>query len=189
MSRRFSDFDDRELLVAAKTDREAFAEVYRRHFPGLLAYFSRATARRSDLAFDLTAETFAAALLALPEFEPSAAPGRSWLYAIARNRLVDSVRRGKTEAQARERLGTEAIVLSDDGEAMLERILANVVGECAVALVERLPAEQRDAVSARFLEDREYFDIAAELQCSEHVVRKRVSRGLAALRLRLGVKP
>ena len=49
-----------------------------------------------------------------------------------------------------------------------------------------LPAAQRDAVSARVLEDREYAEIASSLRTSESVVRKRVSRGLAGLRDRMG---
>jgi len=187
MQKDFEDLDDRELLLAASSDRDAFAEVYRRHVSGVLGYFFRAVGR-SDIAFDLTAETFAAALLALPGYRASAAPGRAWLYAIAHNRLVDSLRRGEVEARAREQLGMHAIALSDDGEEALERTLANVVGQSALELVKGLPDEQRDAVVARFLEDRDYAEIAAELRCSEQVVRKRVSRGLATLRRQLGVE-
>jgi RNA polymerase sigma-70 factor (ECF subfamily) len=41
-------------------------------------------------------------------------------------------------------------------------------------------------VRAYVIEERAYPDIAAELDVSEAVVRKRVSRGLAALRARVG---
>lgn len=141
---------------------------------------------RSDLALDLTAETFAAALLALPDYRVTAAPGRSWLYTIAHHRLVDSLRRGRTEARARERLGMDLIVLSDGGEAMIERIVARVSEHPALELLKNLPDEQRVAISAHILEQRDYGEIAAELRCSEQVVRKRVSRGLAAMRRQLG---
>jgi RNA polymerase sigma-70 factor (ECF subfamily) len=40
-------------------------------------------------------------------------------------------------------------------------------------------------VLAHVVEDRDYAEIADHLRCSESVVRKRVSRGLAALRVRL----
>jgi DNA-directed RNA polymerase specialized sigma24 family protein len=52
-------------------------------------------------------------------------------------------------------------------------------------LLERLPPEQRDAVRARVLEERSYPDIAGELETSELVIRKRVSRGLSNLRAEL----
>ena len=45
-----------------------------------------------------------------------------------------------------------------------------------------LPADQAEAVRARIVDEREYEDIARELRTSEAVVRKRVSRGLGALR-------
>jgi RNA polymerase sigma-70 factor (ECF subfamily) len=52
-------------------------------------------------------------------------------------------------------------------------------------LLERLPAEQREAVRARILDERSYPDIAGELQTSELVIRKRVSCGLSNLRAEL----
>ena len=52
-------------------------------------------------------------------------------------------------------------------------------------LVESLPEDERDAVELRVVHEREYAEIAAELRCSELVVRKRVSRGLARLREQL----
>ena len=55
----------------------------------------------------------------------------------------------------------------------------------AVELLETLAPEQRDAINAHHLEDRGYAEIAAELRCSESVIRKRVSRGLSALQTQL----
>lgn len=49
-------------------------------------------------------------------------------------------------------------------------------------LVEALPVGERHAVKAHVLYERSYSEIAASLQCSEMVVRKRVSRGLARIR-------
>jgi RNA polymerase sigma-70 factor, ECF subfamily len=49
-----------------------------------------------------------------------------------------------------------------------------------------LPAEQRDGIIRRIVLDEDYTTIASDLRCSEQVVRKRVSRGLAALRANLG---
>jgi RNA polymerase sigma factor (sigma-70 family) len=58
-------------------------------------------------------------------------------------------------------------------------------GPSVDALLERLPAEQRAALEARVLQEREYADIARSLRCSEAVVRQRVSRGLRRLRAEL----
>jgi hypothetical protein len=40
----------------------------------------------------------------------------------------------------------QAILLTDDGEAMLARIIAHVDARSALELVEDLPVEQRDAL-------------------------------------------
>jgi len=51
--------------------------------------------------------------------------------------------------------------------------------------LERLSAEQRVAIKGRVLDEAEYEELARRLRCSEAVVRKRVSRGLAELRTRM----
>jgi RNA polymerase sigma-70 factor (ECF subfamily) len=48
--------------------------------------------------------------------------------------------------------------------------------------MERLPADQREALRLRVLDEREYAEIATELRCSEAVVRQRVSRATRTLR-------
>ena len=52
--------------------------------------------------------------------------------------------------------------------------------------MERLPPEQRAAIAAHVVDERPYGEIAGELHTSEAVVRKRVSRGLASMRRRMG---
>ncbi len=52
-------------------------------------------------------------------------------------------------------------------------------------LVDRLPEDERRAVLSRVVKERSYREIADELQCSEMVARKRVSRGLARVREQL----
>ena len=64
-------------------------------------------------------------------------------------------------------------------------ILETTARAAAVELLETLTPEQRDAIKAHHLDDRGYAEIAAELRCSESVLRKRVSRGLAALQTQL----
>lgn len=49
---------DEELLREPASDPEGFGVFYRRHERVVLGFFMRAT-RRSELALDLTAETFA----------------------------------------------------------------------------------------------------------------------------------
>jgi RNA polymerase sigma-70 factor (ECF subfamily) len=170
------------LLVAARDDREAFALFYDRHVRGVFTFFRRRIGR-ADIALDLTAETFAAVLEGLSRYEPRPEPARGWLYGIAWNKLLDAQRAGQAEDRVRHALGMVPIVLTDAG---LERIEA-LGDRTALDLLEALPSEQRDAVRARHIDELGYGEIAAALQCSESVVRQRVSRGLRALRIQLSV--
>lgn len=72
------------------------------------------------------------------------------------------------------------IELDDEAIEILETTAAPVV-----ELLETLASEQRAAITAHHVEERGYDEIARELRCSESVVRKRVSRGLAAMRAQL----
>src|SRR5665213_1535811 len=86
---------DGELLDRTRVgDREAFGVLYERRHELVTAFLLKRT-RNPEVALDLVAETFAAALLALadkpPAIDGSAAP---WLLTIARNALIDSYRRG-----------------------------------------------------------------------------------------------
>ena len=70
-----------------------------------------------------------------------------------------------------------------DDEAI--EILEATASAPAVELLDTLAPEQREAVKAHHVEERGYAEIATELRCSESVIRKRVSRGLAAMRAQL----
>lgn len=166
--------DDDQLLIRSARDPQAFAAFYERHERLVLGYFVRRV-HDPELAADLAAETFAAALLAARRFRAGGAPASAWLLGIARNVLLASVRRARVEDRARRRLGMEPIVLD---EALLDRI-ARIDVE---ALLARLGPDQAAAVRARVLDDEDYGVIAERLRCSESVVRQRVSRGLATLR-------
>ncbi|MGX6448372.1 RNA polymerase sigma factor [Patulibacter sp. S7RM1-6] len=172
---------DEELLTERRPGQAgpAFAEFYGRHERAVLAFFARRVAGPEQAA-DLMAETFAQALASRAGFEPrspDAAVG--WLFAIARHTLFRSVRRGRVEDEARRRLALAAPVLED---ARLQAIDELSGREGLLAALENLPVEQREAVRSYVLEEDEYAAIAARLECSEAVVRKRVSRGLARLR-------
>ncbi|MDQ3408947.1 MAG: RNA polymerase sigma factor [Actinomycetota bacterium] len=173
---------DEQLLGAGDPDGERFAVFYRRHLPEVLRFVLRRVGDR-ELAADLTAEVFAAALEARTTFDRQLGDARGWLCAIASNKIVDSQRRGRVEDGCRRRLGMTPVMLEDDDLRRIDDIAAagEAVGSSS-SLLAALPPDTRAAVQARVLEERDYADIAVQLRCSESVVRKRVSRGLARLR-------
>ncbi len=174
---------DAQLLELTPGEPEAFGEFYRRHERSIVLYLLRRTGS-AELAADLTAEVFAAALQSTRN-RPARVPETplAWLFGIAHNKLADSLTLGRIEDSARRRLGMEPIALEREDLQLIELIDCDGV---LIDLIAGLPAEQRTAVEARILQERRYPEIASELRCSEPVVRKRVSRGLATLKARLG---
>jgi RNA polymerase sigma factor (sigma-70 family) len=167
---------DAALLAAARTDSGAFRELYDRYADRVLGYHLRRS-RDDDAAHELTAETFAQAWLVRARFRDecggSAGP---WLFGIARNVLLASVRRRRLEAGARERLGMLAAPAAAPEESWLEGL---------DEALDELPESQREAIRLRVIDDLGYSDVAASLGTTPAAARVRVHRGLAALRTRL----
>jgi RNA polymerase sigma-70 factor, ECF subfamily len=180
--------DDRALLAATREgDGLAFAEFYRRH-RGVVLRFVRQRVRSAEVAADLLAETFAAALAAL--LDPDGALPEdpvAWLVRVAHNKLIDSVRRGRVQDSARVRLALERLEIGDEDVRRIERLAE--AEDVAARLQEVLAREQLELLRSRIVEERAYAEIAQELECSEAVVRKRVSRALARARLAIGGSP
>jgi RNA polymerase sigma-70 factor (ECF subfamily) len=171
---------DADLVAAvARGDDAAFAALYRRYLPLVARWCSSETGNR-ELAADLSAEVFAASLTAARRYRPERGSVPAWLLGIARNKLRESRRRGRVEDSARRRLGVQPAAITD---ADLERVDELVsVDDGILELVAELPADLREALLSRIVDERPYEEIAAELRCSELVVRQRVSRGLKTLR-------
>ena len=175
---------DEQLLAAiAARNGAAFSVFYRRHLSGVLSFLMAQT-RDPEVAADLAAEVFAAVLLGARSYQAQGPGALPWVIGIARNKLLMSLRRGRVEARAREQLGFEPVELDDSD---LERVesLAGAGGGRLQQLLSELPEAERFAVRSRVVDERSYEEIATELECSEMVVRKRVSRGLGRLRERL----
>jgi RNA polymerase sigma-70 factor, ECF subfamily len=174
--------DEQLIHAALRGDGEAFAVVYRRHAPLVTAFVRRRVAS-PELAFDLTAETFAAAIEHLGQFRAEAGTARAWLLGIAANECRQAWRRGAVEDRARRRLGMERAVLDDDALERVEALASTIDLEAALA---SLPPAERAAIDAHVVGEVPYDELATALACSNAVVRQRVSRGLRRLRDAMG---
>jgi RNA polymerase sigma-70 factor (ECF subfamily) len=178
---------DRGALLAkiAAGDEDAFSVFYREHLDAVVAFFARRVGDR-ELAFDLTAETFAAVVSGAGAYRGDAPPV-AWLFGIARNKLRESLRHDRVADEARRRLRLEPLLVEDADLRRVEERAAGGEGALDHALAE-LPESTRAALLARLVEERDYGEIAARLRCSEQVVRQRVHRGLKQLRAGLEEK-
>jgi RNA polymerase sigma factor (sigma-70 family) len=166
-------------LRASARRPSAFSGVYDAQASALLAFFVRRTFD-VEVARDLTAETFAEAFEHRKRFRGQTdAEAAAWLYGIARHQLGRYARKGVVERKAVERLGIDVPALSEDDHDRIVELagLADVRRTVAEAF-SSLPAQQREALRLRVIDEHAYPDVAATLGVSEQTARARVSRAL-----------
>ena len=113
----------------------------------MLAFLRR---RVSDpwVVADLVGEAFAGALVVVLDHE-RALPGQpiAWVLTITRNAMIDSLRRGRVEQAARERLAIEPIGVGDDDLARIEELASSTDLEAQLDAL--LTPDQARALRAR----------------------------------------
>ena len=155
--------------------RADFDRVYAEHAQAVFAFLAYRTGDR-ELAQDLVAETFEAALRARRRFDRARGSERTWLMTIALNRLRDHARRRSAEARAYERVSA---VGAPESGAAFEAVADRDLVTRALA---RLSEEERECLALRFGADLTLKEIAAALGEPESTVEGRVYRGLRKLR-------
>ena len=175
---------DAQLIKAARTDPDAFGELYRRHADAVHAFLRNRAP--SKVAGELTAETFAQAFASRSTYRDQGVDGVAWLYGVARHQLGRFFRSGRVDAEARHKLGMpERPIPPEDFDRIEELVDFEPIRKALVEAIDELPATQQDALRLRILDGNSYSDVARALSCTEINARQRVSRGLRALALAL----
>lgn len=162
-----------------------FARLYRRHAQSLLVFFQRRV-HDAEIATDLMSDVFAMALTRRDQFRGNDDRELSgWLWAIARSTLRDYERRGATEREGLQRARrerTERRALTDREIERIEELagLAELREAVATHLAE-LPADQRQAVRLRVIDDFSYQEVAERMGVTVAAARTHVSRALRRL--------
>lgn len=138
-------------------------------------------ARRSlddpGLAEEAVQETFLRAWRASHRYDPELSSLRTWLFAIARNVVVDL---------ARARRSRRLPEVLDIGLASTEEPIENVVASWEIEEgLRRISAEHRQAIVQVYYRGRSSAEISAEIGVPVGTVRSRLFYGLKALRLAL----
>jgi RNA polymerase sigma-70 factor (ECF subfamily) len=144
--------------------------LYEAHGPALLAYLRR-LAGHADLAEDLLQETFVQALRNLDRLGQVVST-RAWLFTIARNLGVSSLRRRRL------RLATG---LSDE-MAVAPAPIENPRLERMRLAIGQLPDKHRETLELRLRDDLSYEEIAEVLSIPVGTVRSRLHHAVRQLR-------
>ena len=175
------------ILARSVDDADAFAAFYERYIRRVSVYFVRRVLD-SEVAIDLTAETFALALERRRQFRGrSEQEEQGWLFAIARSLLHAYWRKGRIERAAVARLGIERLSLgTEDIEYLHRQAGLEALRERLAHALDAVRPDQAAAIQARVIEERGYAEIAADFDTTPDVIRARVSRGLKTMQGLLG---
>jgi RNA polymerase sigma factor (sigma-70 family) len=171
---------DAELIWRARSDPDAFGELYLRHV-GRVRRVVRARVPEA-LELDIVAETFAQAAVSLRRYrDPGDGSAAAWLCGIALNLLRRAFETQRIDTRARARLGLPAHAAELDVDAIATRLDARALREILASALADLPAGQQRAVALRIVRDLDYDDVARELGTTPVAARIRVMRALKSL--------
>jgi RNA polymerase sigma-70 factor (ECF subfamily) len=168
---RLSD-EDLIALVGAR-DRDAFGELYRRYTRPVLGLALRRLGDRGR-AEDALQEAFTAVWRSAGTFDPGRGAGGAWLYAVARNAIVDGLRR-RPEPTA------EAVEEPAADAGPDERAEASWLAWRVHRAIAELPEHERRVIELAYWGERSQSEIAAELQIPLGTVKTRTRSGLSRL--------
>jgi RNA polymerase sigma-70 factor (ECF subfamily) len=163
------------LSAAQAGDDAAFIRLWRETQPVLLRFL---TVRAPDVADDVAAETWLAALPQLRRFRGDEGAFRGWLVAHARNKLVDVRRRSGRRPEQLGGLTFEHSSLAPDTADLAHERQAT---EDALRLIAQLPSDIAEMVALRVIVGLDVAEVAAVVGKSSGAVRVAVHRGLRRL--------
>ena len=168
-------------------DDVGLRDAYQAHGPELYR-FARRALHDDDAARDAVQETFLRAWRASDRYDPAVGSLRVWLFAIARNVVVDEARR-KAARPASPVPADSLVRLAPVVDGAEDTAVTRWLVEDALR---RISPEHRSALVETYLRNRPYAEVAAEQRIPVGTLRSRVFYGLKALRLTLdemGVEP
>lgn len=169
-----SDNLEKTIEKAKGGDKDAFGEIYEEFRKRIFRYTYYLLYDR-DLAEDLTQLTFLKAWLALPHFSSGKGTFQAYLYAIARNLVIDYQRRKKEVSL--EDVAEPSYEISFEDELAKEENVKMVH-----SLLAQLDGEERQLVIFRYFEELHFGEIAHILGKKEGAVRVRLHRILQKLK-------
>lgn len=177
------DADPAQLIVAIadRQDRAAFAALFDYYAPRIKSFLMRRGAG-AEAAEDLAQEALLTVWRKASYFDPARASASAWVFSIARNLRIDTLR-----SQHRARLYAEHESFEqEDPEHPEEMLLSAERGDRVRKAMKDLPDEQVQVVQLSFFEGRPHGDIATLLGIPLGTVKSRLRLAVGRLRAKLG---
>lgn len=177
---------DEDLMLGYRDgDAAAFEALYRRHRGPLYRFLAHQCGDGGG-ADEVFQETWMSVVRARSRYRVEAS-FRTWLYGIARNRMIDHFRRRRVRpVHADIDPADEAAPLPDPAPTPEERVATDQTGRRLIEALAALPAEQREAFLMREEAGLSLAEMAAATGLGAETMKSRLRYAVAKLRKALG---
>jgi RNA polymerase sigma-70 factor (ECF subfamily) len=176
----------RKRLGMAEEDRSGITSLHSQYLQAVFAYVVCRVPNQTE-AEDITAEVFAAALAALPQYRGEGGH-YAWLLGIARRKIVDAHRRRRhrpelldTELTGQEREAIGLLLETDSRQLPEEALERDEARRMMRKLIRTLPEPQREALLLQVVHGLTIREIAVVIGRSEAAANSLLQRARAAI--------
>lgn len=169
---------DEQLAIRARTDAQAFGQLYERHLTGIYTYIYYRVSNQ-HVAEDLAAQTFMRALRSIHRYEVQGVPFAAWLFRIAHNLVAnwhrDSSRHAMLELPESQPTERE----SDNPEEVAER--REAIDDLHAA-IQTLAPDRQQLLLLKFVVELPNARIAEIMGRTEGAIKALLHRTVASLK-------
>ena len=176
---------EKQLVERARSDTEAFGELYDQYYSRILGYVLRRTAS-IGIAEDVTSNVFFKALKNLGRFRWRDVPFSAWLYRIAAHEIANYFRKNRHGQLSLEEVSDSISISEPSAEVeLLEAETELRRHEEYLALhenISKLSIKYQEVITLRFFENKQVREIGEILGKREGTIKSLLHRGLEKLR-------
>ncbi|PIR87830.1 MAG: hypothetical protein COU10_02500 [Candidatus Harrisonbacteria bacterium CG10_big_fil_rev_8_21_14_0_10_45_28] len=163
--------NEAQLVKSAKGgDGQSFGVLYEHYSQAIYRFIVVKVSSRQE-AEDITHEVFLKAWQKLPAFKQKGFPFSSWLYRIARNKVIDHYRTKKAHLSLEDLTGQLEEEFFRVGAAQRSDINFKLDLEAVLSSLDQLTADQREVIEMRFFQDLSPKEIAQITKKKEGTIR------------------
>lgn len=168
--------DEALMQAFARGNMNAFEQLYDRHETGVWRFVFRSV-QNNEVTDDLVQELWFSVTRSAASYEPTA-KFKTWLFTMARNRVIDHVRTRKNHAS----IDAE----NEEGESMfsdlaaesrlgpMRQVSSREQAKALLDAIEQLPADQREAFLLQAEGDMSVEEIAAAIGVTFETAKSRL---------------
>jgi RNA polymerase sigma-70 factor (ECF subfamily) len=176
---------EKELVLKARSDADAFAQLYDEYYPKIFGYVLRRTAS-AETAKDITSEVFLKALQRIKRFQWRNIPFSAYLYRIAEHEISNGYRNNRQLHLLKlemENAVITSVVSLDDEILLVEADIQKhedflLLHKCIV----KLPNIYQEVIVLKYFEKKQISEICLILGKREGTVKSLLHRGLKKLK-------